>query len=84
MDDLLTLSQFDFILPGHLIAQEPCPQRDHSQLLVLDRKTGDRKHQRFNQVIEYLSPGDVLVVNDTQVIPRVWKGRKGTVAGWNV
>ncbi len=76
MDDLLTLSQFDFILPPHLIAQEPCPERDHSRLLVLDRKTGDRKHQRFNQVIEYLSPGDVLVVNDTQVIPARLEGKK--------
>ena len=76
MDDLLTLSQFDFNLPSHLIAQEPCPQRDHSQLLVLDRKTGDRKHQLFNQVIEYLSPGDVLVVNDTQVIPARLEGKK--------
>jgi S-adenosylmethionine:tRNA ribosyltransferase-isomerase len=72
----LTLSQFDFSLPGHLIAQEPCQQRDHSRLLVLDRKTGQREHHLFNRLLDYLNPGDVLVVNDTQVIPARLKGKK--------
>lgn len=72
----LTLSQFDFTLPAHLIAQNPCSRRDHSRLLVLDRKTGQRDHQRFNRLLEYLNPGDVLVINDTQVVPARLKGKK--------
>jgi len=71
-----TLSQFEFILPPHLIAQEPCLQRDHSRLMVLDRKTGDLEHQLFMGIIEYLRPGDVLVVNDTRVIPARLEGKK--------
>lgn len=72
----LTLSQFDFSLPSTLIAQEPCAQRDHSRLLVLDRKTGDREHHIFNQIIEYLNPGDVLVINNTRVVPARLEGKK--------
>lgn len=72
----ITLSQFDFTLPPQLIAQEPSPQRDHSRLLVLDRKTGIREHHRFNRILEYLNPGDVLVVNDTRVIPARLSGKK--------
>jgi S-adenosylmethionine:tRNA ribosyltransferase-isomerase len=72
----LTLSQFDFQLPGHLIAQMPSPQRDQSRLLVLKRKTGQRTHQRFDRLPEYLHSGDVLVVNDTQVIPARLIGKK--------
>lgn len=72
----LTLSQFDFSLPPNLIAQEPCEQRDHSRLLVLDRKTGNREHHIFNRLIEYLNPGDVLVINDTKVIPARLEGKK--------
>ncbi len=76
MDDQLTLSQFDFILSPDLIAQEPCQERDRSRLMILDRKTGNREHLRFHRLIEYLSPGDVLVVNDTQVIPARLEGKK--------
>lgn len=72
----LTLDAYDFPIPGHLIAQEPCSQRDQSRLLVLDRKTGNREHRFFNRIIEYLKPGDVLVINDTQVIPARLKGKK--------
>jgi S-adenosylmethionine:tRNA ribosyltransferase-isomerase len=72
----LTLAQFDFHLPGHLIAQEPSFRRDHSRLLVLDRKSGRREHLLFHQVVEYLNPGDVLVINDTRVIPACLKGKK--------
>jgi S-adenosylmethionine:tRNA ribosyltransferase-isomerase len=72
----LTLSQFDFTLPSHLIAQEPSPRRDHSRLLVLERKTGNREHRIFNQIVGYLKPGDVLVVNDTRVIPGRLFGQK--------
>jgi S-adenosylmethionine:tRNA ribosyltransferase-isomerase len=76
MDDQLTLSQFDFILSPDLIAQEPCPERDRSRLMVLNRRTGDLENQHFNRIIEYLSPGDVLVINDTQVIPARLEGKK--------
>jgi len=72
----LTLSQFDFTLPLNLIAQEPCSQRDHSRLLVLDRKNGIREHHLFNRIIEYMNPGDVLVVNDTRVVPARLEGKK--------
>ncbi len=72
----LTLSHFDFTLPPHLIAQEPCARRDHSRLLVLDRKTGNREHHIFNQIIDYLNPGDVLVINNTKVVPARLEGVK--------
>jgi S-adenosylmethionine:tRNA ribosyltransferase-isomerase len=76
MDDLLTLSQFDFIIPSDLIAQEPCVERDQSRLMVLDRETGNLEHQNFMGIINYLIPGDLLVVNDTQVIPARLEGKK--------
>ncbi len=72
----LSLSHFDFTLPTRLIAQEPCARRDHSRLLVLDRKTGNRKHRLFNRLVDYLNPGDVLVINDTQVVPARLTGKK--------
>jgi S-adenosylmethionine:tRNA ribosyltransferase-isomerase len=72
----LTLSQFDFQLPAHLIAQSPSPERDQARLLILDRKTGRRAHQRFDRLPNYLQSGDVLVVNDTQVIPARLMGKK--------
>jgi S-adenosylmethionine:tRNA ribosyltransferase-isomerase len=72
----MLLNHFDFDLPSHLIAQEPCIKRDQSRLLVFNRKTGSREHHVFNQIIEYLSPGDMLVVNDTQVIPARLEGKK--------
>ena len=72
----LTLSYFDFTLPPHLIAQEPCARRDHSRLLVLDRKTGNREHHIFNRIIDYLNPGDVLVINNTKVVPARLEGKK--------
>jgi S-adenosylmethionine:tRNA ribosyltransferase-isomerase len=74
----LTLSHFDFHLPAELIAQTPSVRRDHSRLLVLNRKTGRREHRIFNQITDYLQPGDVLVVNDTRVIPARLLGRKKT------
>ncbi len=60
---------FDFILPEELIAQHPLKQQDHSRLLVLDKHTGSIAHRRFDDILEYLQPGDVLVVNNTRVIP---------------
>ena len=60
---------FDFYLPEDLIAQTPLKQRDSSKLLVLDKKTGQIEHKHFTDIIDYLKKGDVLVLNDTKVIP---------------
>ena len=51
-------------------------ERSIPGFLVLDRKTGNREHHIFNRVIEYLNPGDVLVINDTKVIPARLEGKK--------
>ncbi|MFA5407834.1 MAG: tRNA preQ1(34) S-adenosylmethionine ribosyltransferase-isomerase QueA [Bacilli bacterium] len=60
---------FNYELPEHLIAQVPLKKRDDSRLLVLDKKTGVIGHQKFDDIIDYLSPSDILVLNDTKVLP---------------
>lgn len=60
---------FDYELPEELIAQTPLTQRDASKLLVVDKKTGDLCHKHFDDILDYLKKGDVLVLNDTRVIP---------------
>lgn len=60
---------FDYYLPEELIAQTPLEKRDSSKFLVLDKETGNIEHRKFNDIIEYLNPSDVLVLNDTKVIP---------------
>ncbi len=60
---------FDFELPEELIAQTPLDKRDSSKLLVLDKETGNVEHKHFSDIIDYLSKNDVLVLNDTKVIP---------------
>ena len=60
---------FDYYLPEELIAQVPIKERDHSRLLVLDRSNGEIKHERFDHIINYLNKGDVLVINNTKVLP---------------
>jgi len=65
----MLLSQFDYDLPADLIAQEPAAERDTSRLLVLDRATGSIEHRMFLDLPEYLRAGDVLVLNDTRVVP---------------
>lgn len=62
-------SDFNFELPSHLIAQTPLAQRDASRMLVLDKKTGSIEHRHFTDILDYLNKDDVLVVNDTKVIP---------------
>ena len=62
-------SDFDYNLPQDLIAQSPAEPRDHSRLLVLDRNTGEIEHRRFYDIVGYLNQGDVLVFNDSRVIP---------------
>lgn len=60
---------FDFYLPEELIAQTPLVKRDSSRMLVLDKETGNIEHKSFSDVIDYLTDNDVLVLNDTKVIP---------------
>ena len=65
----LTKSDFYFDLPEELIAQDPILDRSSSKLLVLDKKTGRTSHRVFRDILEYLNPGDCLVLNNTKVIP---------------
>ena len=60
---------FDFYLPENLIAQTPLKERDSSKLMILNKNTGEIKHEIFHNIINYLNEGDVLVLNDTKVIP---------------
>ena len=69
-------SDFDFDLPQELIAQTPLKDRDHSRLLVLDKETGSVEHKEFRNILDYLHSGDVLVINDTKVIPARLMGVK--------
>ena len=69
-------SDFDYNLPEELIAQTPIKDRDHSRLLVMDRKTGEIEHRVFTDIIDYLNPGDVLVLNNTKVLPARLIGHK--------
>jgi S-adenosylmethionine:tRNA ribosyltransferase-isomerase len=63
------IREFDFELPPELIAQEPAPQRTDARLLVLPRRSGELIHSRIRELPSFLSPGDLLVVNDTRVLP---------------
>jgi S-adenosylmethionine:tRNA ribosyltransferase-isomerase len=72
------LSDFNYSIPEDLIAQHPLPQRDFSRLLVLHKDTNRVEHRRFSDVHEYFNPGDVLVLNDTKVIPVRMSGRKSS------
>lgn len=71
-------SDFDYHLPPESIAQTPAEPRDSSRLLVLDRKTGTLTHRIFHQITDYLRPGDLLVLNQTRVIPARIFARKPT------
>src|SRR5664279_4728047 len=67
-------ADFDFELPPELIAQAPTPRRDQSRLLVLHRGSGQIEHRRFRDLLEYLHPGDLLMLNDSRVIPARLRG----------
>lgn len=69
-------SDFDFQLPPERIATHPAPERDASRLMRLDRTTGEISHHRFFELIEFLRPGDCLVMNDSRVIPARIRGRR--------
>ncbi len=77
----LTTKDFYYDLPEELIAQHPSEVRDMSRLLTVDRKTGELSHKVFHDIIDYLNPGDVLVINDSKVIPaRLYGVKEGTGA----
>lgn len=71
-------SDFWYDLPEELIAQTPLQQRDSSRLLVLDRDSGEVCHKHFYDIIEYLEPGDCLVMNDSRVLPARLLGHRPT------
>jgi len=78
---MLTVSDFNYILPENLIAQTPVEPRDSSRLLVLNRKSGNLQHRNFFDIIEYIQPGDLLVANDTKVIPARLLGQRSDTGG---
>lgn len=65
----MNVKDYDYDLPEELIAQDPLEDRSSSLLMVLDRQTGDVEHRHFTDILEYLHPGDCLVINNTKVIP---------------
>ncbi|MBR4979287.1 MAG: S-adenosylmethionine:tRNA ribosyltransferase-isomerase, partial [Clostridia bacterium] len=69
-------SQYYYELPEELIAQTPAEKRDNSRLMVLERSTGQISHRHFYDIVEYLNPGDALVLNDSKVIPARLFGKR--------
>ena len=78
---MLKTSDFRYQLPAELIAQHPLPRRDASRLMVLDRATDLLEHRRFTDIVDYLHAGDVLVANDSRVLPARLYGRKQATGG---
>ena len=74
----MKLSDFMYDLPEERIAQTPVEPRDHSRLMVIHRDTDQIEHKHFYDVLDYLNPGDVLVINDTRVIPARLYGERPT------
>ena len=72
----MTKQDFNFYLPEELIAQDPLEDRSSSRLLVLNKETGETQHKVFKDIIDYLQPGDCLVINNTKVIPARLIGEK--------
>lgn len=78
----MDVKDFDYELPEELIAQDPLKERSASRLMVLGRKSGTVEHRKFTDILEYLNPGDCLVINNTKVIPaRLFGTKKETGAG---
>ena len=76
----MKVSDFNYELPEHLIAQPPYDKRDEARLMVLDKENQKIEHKVFKDVIDYLNPGDCLVINNTKVIPARLYGKKDTGA----
>jgi S-adenosylmethionine:tRNA ribosyltransferase-isomerase len=77
----LHTEDFAYDLPPELIAQEPCQPRDACRLLVLNRKTGECVHRRFFDISDYLNAGDLLVLNETRVLPARLQGKRADTGG---
>lgn len=77
----MELKDFDYYLPKELIAQHPSSVRDECRLMVLDKKTGEIEHKIFKDIIDYLKPGDCMVLNDTRVMPARLIGSKKDTGG---
>src|SRR5581483_2744978 len=78
---LTQISDFDYDLPQELIAQTPIEPRDASRLLVIDRASGSFAHRHFRDIGEYLRPGDLLIANQSRVIPARLLGRRAESGG---
>lgn len=76
----MTVADFDYFLPEELIAQTPLHERPSSRLLVLDKETGAVEHKTFRDILDYINPGDCLVLNDTKVLPARLLGTNPTGA----
>ena len=77
----MNVKDFDYELPEELIAQDPLEDRSSSRLMVLDRDTGEVEHKHFTDILDYLHPGDCLVINNTKVIPaRLYGAKEDTQA----
>ena len=77
--EMMKTSDFFYDLPKELIAQTPVEPRDHSRLMVLHKESGEVEHRHFYDVIDYLNPGDCLIVNDSRVLPaRLYGQKEGT------
>ena len=77
----MRVDDFNYNLPEELIAQYPAEKRDECRLLVVDRKSGEVSHRHFYDILEYINPGDCLVLNNSRVIPaRIFGVKKGTGA----
>ena len=74
----IALNRFDYHLPNNLISQNPIKPRDHARLLILDKYTEEIEHKKFFNIEDYLKPGDVLVLNNSKVIPARLLGNKQT------
>ncbi|MFA5130823.1 MAG: tRNA preQ1(34) S-adenosylmethionine ribosyltransferase-isomerase QueA [Patescibacteria group bacterium] len=77
----LLVKDFDYHLPPELIAQQPAKPRDHSRLLVLNKKTGEIEHRHFYDIVEYFQTGDILVLNNSKVFPARLIGHKKESGG---
>lgn len=78
---MIKLSDYNYNLPEKLIAQKPTEPRDHSRLLVLSKADGAIEHRHFHNIVEYLRPGDVLVLNNSKVFPARLMGKKANSGG---
>ena len=79
----MNTKDFYYDLPQELIAQTPAPVRDESRLLVYHRASGEMEHRIFRDVIDYLNPGDALVINETRVLPASSGSGRTPAARWS-